>query len=559
MFAVIESYKAGLFSSKNWLKDILAGCVVGVVALPLAMAFAIAIGAKPEQGIYTAIIAGVLVSLFGGTRLQISGPTGAFIVVLAGVVQSHGMSGLLLATVMAGVILLILGLTRLGSLIQYMPAPVVLGFTAGIAVLIFFSQWPAFLGLPPPEGEHFHQKLLHLVQQVTNIDGVTTLFGGTALAVLLISPRIAKLRAVPAPLIALIVMTLMQWLFQFETVKTIGSAYGGIPQGLPEFTWVEIDIAHMLQLIGPALTIAMLGAIESLLSALVADGMTGYRHRPNQELIGQGIANIVAPFFGGFASTGALARTATNIKMGAQSPLAGIVHACILLLVLLLLAPLATFIPLSVLAAVLFVVAWNMSEMHHVIRMIKTAPKSDVTTLIVTFVLTVFADLVVAVNIGILLAVLFFMKRMSESVAVVAHDSSVEQTKKLPAGVCVFSIEGPFFFAAISNVENALSSIHVDTRIMILRFDGVPFIDASGLESLRKSISTLNKQGVQVFISEANPRVLQKLRRSEIDVLARQFTTFSLAVDTAKDLLATLDTPVELQGFMHASKLYFDR
>ncbi len=559
MIAIIESYKAGLFSSKYWLKDVLAGCVVGVVALPLAMAFAIAIGAKPEQGIYTAIIAGILVSLFGGTRLQISGPTGAFIVVLAGIVQSHGMSGLLLATVMAGVILLILGLTRLGSLIQYMPAPVVLGFTAGIAVLIFFSQWPAFLGLPAPEGEHFHQKLFHIVQLFSSVDMVTAFFGLTALAILLISPRIAVLSKIPAPLIALVVMTAVQWLFQFGSVKTIGSAYGGIPQGLPEFQWLDIDVSHMLQLIGPALTIAMLGAIESLLSALVADGMTGYRHRPNQELIGQGLANIVAPFFGGFASTGALARTATNIRMGAQSPLAGIVHALVLVLVLLLLAPLATFIPLSVLAAVLFIVARNMSEVHHVLRMIKTAPKSDVVILVVTFLLTVFADLVVAVNIGILLAVLFFMKRMSESVAVVPHDSSDAQSIKLPEGVTVFSIEGPFFFAAISNVENALTAIHHDTKVMILRLDAVPFIDASGLESLRKSMSTLNKQQVQVYISEANPRVSQKLRKAGIGEFAKEFSTFACAVAVAKDVIATIDIPAELQGFMHASRLYLDR
>lgn len=556
MLAFVESYKAGLFSSKFWMKDILAGCVVGVVALPLAMAFAIAIGAKPEQGIYTAIIAGILVSLFGGTRLQISGPTGAFIVVLAGIVQSHGMSGLLLATVMAGIILLILGLTRLGSLIQYMPAPVVLGFTAGIAVLIFFSQWPAFLGLPQPEGEHFHQKFINIIQQLGSVDPLTTFFGLSALVILILAPRIALFKPIPAPLIALVAMTALQWLFQFDTVKTIGSAYGGIPQGLPEFSMIEVDAAHLVQLIGPALTIAMLGAIESLLSALVADGMTGYRHRPNQELIGQGLANIVAPFLGGFASTGALARTATNIRMGAISPLAGIVHALVLVLVLLLLAPLATFIPLSVLAAVLFIVAWNMSEVHHVLRMIKTAPKSDVAILVVTFLLTVFADLVVAVNVGILLAVLFFMKRMSESVTVVPHEASHESTVVLPKGVAVFSIEGPFFFAAISNVENALSSIHHETRAMILRFDAVPFIDASGLESLRKLIEMLAKQGVQVLISEANPKVLQKLRKAGLETLGTVYPAFTEAVNSVEQQSKESS---DLQGFLHASRLYLER
>lgn len=559
LFAVVESYKAGILASEHWMKDVLAGCVVGVVALPLAMAFAIAIGAKPEQGIYTAIIAGILVALLGGTRVQISGPTGAFIVVLAGIVQTHGISGLLLATVMAGVILLLLGLSRLGSLIQYMPTPVILGFTAGIAVLIFFSQWPAFLGLAQPEGEHFHQKFWHLLQQITSFDWLTTLFGIGALAVLIIAPRISQLRAVPAPLIALISLTALQWLFQFASVKTIGSAYGGIPQGLPEFQWITIDMTHILQLIGPAMTIAMLGAIESLLSALVADGMTGYRHRPNQELIGQGLANIVAPFFGGFASTGALARTATNIRMGAQSPIAAVVHALVLVLVLLLLAPLAAFIPLSVLAAVLFIVAWNMSEVHHVLRLVKTAPKSDVAILLVTFALTVFADLVIAVNVGIFLAVLFFMKRMSESVEVVPHDNTSMQNAPLPEGVSVFSIDGPFFFAAISNVENALATIHHDSRVMILRVDAMPFIDASGLESLRKTIGALHKQQVDVFICEANQRVTQKLKKAQFDEIATLFATFADAISAATALNKLTGTSAGLQGFLHASKLYFDR
>ncbi len=559
LFAIVESYKAGILSSKHWVKDVLAGCVVGVVALPLAMAFAIAIGAKPEQGIYTAIIAGILVSLFGGTRVQISGPTGAFIVVLAGIVQTHGMSGLLLATVMAGVILLLLGVSRLGSLIQYMPTPVILGFTAGIAVLIFFSQWAAFLGLPQPEGEHFHQKFWSLLQTVASFDFLTALFGLSALAILIIAPKIPQLRTIPAPLIALVTLTALQWLFQFDSVKTIGTAYGGIPQGLPEFQWVPIDMTHVLQLIGPAMTIAMLGAIESLLSALVADGMTGYRHRPNQELIGQGLANIIAPFFGGFASTGALARTATNIRMGAQSPIAGIVHALILVFVLLLLAPLAAFIPLSVLAAVLFIVAWNMSEVHHVLRLVKTAPKSDVVILLVTFALTVFADLVVAVNVGILLAVLFFMKRMSESVEVISHDNARMQSARLPHGVSVFSIDGPFFFAAISNVENALTSIHHDARVMILRLDAMPFIDASGLESLRKTIGILNKQHVSVFICEANQRVVQKLKKAQIHDIATLFDSFTDAITAATEQNQLTDTSSELQGFLNASKLYLDR
>ncbi|MEE4462338.1 SulP family inorganic anion transporter, partial [Azotobacter chroococcum] len=400
MIAIREAWQAGLLRREHWLRNLVAGIIVGVVALPLAMAFGIASGVKPEQGIYTAIVGGLLVTLFGGSRLQIAGPTGAFIVILAGVTAEHGIDGLQIATLMAGGILLLLGISRLGTVIKYIPDPVIVGFTAGIGVIIWVSQWKDFFGLPAVAGTHFHEKLWHLLQSLPQLHLPTTLLALLSLALVIFAPRLRALRRIPGPLIAMVVATLIQSVFHFEGVATIGSAFGGIPRGLPQLGLPEITVARLIELIGPAFAIAMLGAIESLLSAVVADGMGGTKHDSNQELIGQGIANLAAPLFGGFAATGAIARTATNIRNGGNSPLAGIVHALTLVLILLFLAPLAANIPLAALAAILFVVAWNMSELKHFRRMLQRAPKADVGILLITFGLTVFSDLVIAVNIG---------------------------------------------------------------------------------------------------------------------------------------------------------------
>ncbi|NAX37356.1 sodium-independent anion transporter, partial [Vibrio sp. V27_P1S3P104] len=420
MFAVYESYKAGLLKPNQWIKNITAGIIVGVVALPLAMAFAIASGVKPEQGIYTAIIAGIIVSLFGGSRVQIAGPTGAFIVILAGIVAEFGVAGLQIATMMAGVILLILGIAKLGSIIRYIPSPVIVGFTSGIGVIIWIGQWQEFFGLPAITGDHFHQKLIAIFYAFPRLDLTTTLLGLFSLALVIFGPKLPKLAKVPGPLLALLVVTSLQYTVGFDGVRTIGSAFGGIPQGLPELAIPQVSFSQILQLIGPAFAIAMLGAIESLLSAVVADGMAGTKHNSNQELVGQGLANIVAPLFGGIAATGAIARTATNIRNGGNSPISGIIHALTLVIILLALAPLAVNIPLATLSAILFVVAWNMSEAPHFIKLIKRAPKADVAILLITFGLTVFADLVVAVNIGVIIATLHFVKRMAASVEVKA-------------------------------------------------------------------------------------------------------------------------------------------
>ena len=347
MIALIEAHRAGLYARHHWLPNIVAGVVVGVVALPLSMAFAIASGARPEQGLYTAIIGGLLVSLLGGTRVQIAGPTGAFIAILASITARYGVDGLQVATLMAGVILVLMGAARMGGVIKFIPTPVIVGFTAGIGVIIFVGQWRDFLGLPRVDGVHFHEKLWHLIAALPQLHLPTLGLALLSLAIVIFAPRVAALSRVPGPLLAMLIATSVQSILQLSDVATIGSAFGGFPQGLPGFALPQVSFSQLLTLIGPAFTIAMLGAIESLLSAVVADGMGGTRHNSNQELIGQGLANIVAPLFGGFAATGAIARTATNLRNGANSPLAGCVHVMTLVATLLFLAPLASRIPLA--------------------------------------------------------------------------------------------------------------------------------------------------------------------------------------------------------------------
>lgn len=519
MIAILEAKRAGLLSRAHWLNNLLAGVIVGVVALPLAMAFAIASGAKPEQGLYTAIVAGLLTSLFGGSRLQIAGPTGAFIVILSGITAKYGIEGLQVATLMAGVMLLLMGLTRLGGVIKYIPDPVIVGFTSGIAVIIWVGQWKDFFGLQPMQGDdHFHEKLWQLIQAFPDLHLETTLLGIATFAVLMFSPRIFK--RIPAPLVAMVFAAVVQGIFHFDGVATIGTAFGGIPQSLPHFEPPSITFSEVLQLIGPAFTIALLGAIESLLSAVVADGMAGTKHDSNQELIGQGIANIFSPLFGGFAATGAIARTATNIRNGGTGPLAGIVHAATLVLIVLLLAPLAVHIPLCALSAILFVVAYNMSEMHRFLHMVRTAPKPDVAVLLITFLLTVFSDLVVAVNIGVMLAALLFMKRMSETVSieVQSHEELREEVAdggfSLRPGTVVYTMEGPFFFGAAERLENALEIVHSHADTLVLRMGLVPFIDATGLQSLWDLLDACKTHKTRLVLCEARPNVLEKMKRA---------------------------------------------
>jgi SulP family sulfate permease len=523
MIALLEAKRAGLFARIHWLPNIVAGLIVGIVALPLAMAFAIASGARPEQGIYTAIIGGGLITLLGGSRVQIAGPTGAFIAILLGITARFGIAGLQVATLMAGVMLLLMGVARMGAVIRFIPMPVIVGFTAGIGVIIFVGQWPDFLGLPKPEGEHFHEKLWHLLQSLPEIHGPTLLLSVMGLLLILLAPRIKALARIPGPLIAMVMITVLQAVYPLPGVATIGSAFGGIPTGLPSYALPAMTLSQIIMLIGPAFTIAMLGAIEALLSAVVADGMTGTRHDSNQELIGQGIANIVVPLFGGFAATGAIARTATNIRNGANSPLAGITHALVLIAVLLFLAPLASGIPLAVLAAVLFAVAWNMSELPRCVQILKTAPAADRLILVITFLLTVFADLVVAVNVGVILAILHFLRRMSDAVETqqadpqaLARELAHHGIAHMPDGVMVFDIAGPMFFGAVDNFEHALASTHTDPKVLVIRLRQVPFMDMTGIQALHDVAHKLGRRGVKVIFCEANERVLGKLERAGV-------------------------------------------
>ena len=528
MIAFLEAKRAGLFKRGHIWNNVIAGVIVGIVALPLAMAFAIASGAKPEQGLYTAIVAGFATTLLGGTRAQISGPTGAFIVVLAGITAQYGIDGLQVATFMAGFMLLAMGFAQLGGVIKFIPDPVIVGFTSGIAIIIWVGQWKDFFGLhPQASGTHFHEKLWELAKALPHLDLPTTGIALLALLTLIVGNRILErisgLRRVPAPLIAMLLAMAVQAVCKFPSVATIGSAFGGIPTSLPALHWPALSIAQVLQLIGPAFTIALLGAIESLLAAVVADGMARTRHNSNQELIGQGAANILAPLFGGFAATGAIARTATNIRNGATSPLAGVVHAVFLILVIVVLAPWASNIPLAALSAILFFVAWNMSDAGHFIRLLKSAPRADQCVLLITFALTVFVDLVVAVNVGVVIAALLFMKRMAETVNVQTEvfggaesNASNDEGITLPPTVMVYRIDGPFFFGAAEKLERTLERVQLHIETVVIRMGRVPFIDATGMQTLQEVIERFQKRKVRVMLCGVQPNVAAKLERAEI-------------------------------------------
>lgn len=545
MNTMIESYKAGLFQIKYWLPNIFAGIIVGIVALPLAMAFAIASGTKPEQGIYTAIIAGLIVSTFGGSRYQIAGPTGAFIVILAGITSKYGVDGLQIATLIAGVMLFCFGLARLGNVIKFIPYPVILGFTSGIAIVIWVGQWHYFFGLPAPRESHFHEQLWALIQSLPHLNAHTTLLSIFTLIILLTSNKVFFLKRIPSPLIALMFGIAIQTFYPHRDIQTLGTVFNGIPTGLPAFHWPALSIDRILELIAPAFTIALLGAIESLLSAVVADGMTNSKHHSNRELMGQGIANIVSPLFGGFAATGAIARTATNIRNGGNNPIAGIVHALTLVTVILYLAPYAINIPLATLSAILFVVAWNMSEAKHFIKLIKLAPRADVLILLTTFFITIFVNLVTAVNIGVILAALIFIKNMSKSVEVrpqdsneIAYELAAHNLDSLPNEILIYLVEGPFFFAAVDVLTRALKDIHLEPKILILRLRWVPFIDATGLQTLADCIQSLQNRGIKVFISGAKTHVEEKLLASGIVEMINKkniFIDFQHALRTALD------------------------
>ena len=524
-----EAMREG-YNRQDLRRDVLAGLSVGIVALPLAMALAIASGAPPQHGIYTSILAGSLTAACGGSRVSVTGPTAAFVVLLTPITQAYGIGGLMTASLLAGAILLAMGLLRLGGLIQYVPHPVTTGFTAGIAVVIGGLQLKDFLGLRPERvPEHFPERMLALAESAGTLRWQELAIGAFTLAVLIAWPRIS--RRVPAPLVgvtagALLAYALGQLIDGF-TVDTIASRFaGGIPRLPPklELPWnfpgpdglpLGLSLEMLRELLPAAFAIAALGAIESLLCAVVADGMAGTRHNPDVELAAQGLGNIAAPFFGGFAATGALARTATGVRAGARSPIAAIVHALFLLTAVMGLAPLLGHLPMASLAALLLIVAWNMSDARHFGHVLAVAPKSDRVVLLACFGLTVAFDMVIAVGVGIVLAALLFMRRMSELFHAHLDDAPRAHLDDAGmSGVLVYQIGGPLFFGAAEKATNALARIGGNTKAVVLQMDDVPVMDVTGLVALESAVRRLNKMGIFVAMAGVQPQPLQVLGRA---------------------------------------------
>lgn len=501
-------------------KDIVSGTIVGIIAIPLGMAFAIASGVKPEYGIYTTIIAGILISLFGGSKFQIGGPTGAFIPILFAIGMQYGYENLLIAGMMAGVLLVLMGILKLGVLIKFIPRPVTIGFTAGIAVIIFTGQIGNFLGLTGMERhEAFIDNMKEIWTHLSTVNIYSIITAVVSLAAILLLKKYAP--KVPGSLVGLVLATVVASLFFQGEVATIGSSYGAIPSELPKFRFPEITWERITTLIQPAFVIAMLGAIESLLSAVVADGMTGDKHNSNRELIGQGIANIAAPMFGGIAATGAIARTATNIKSGAVSPMSGVIHGIVVFLILLLFAPYASNIPLAAMAPVLMVVAWNMSERKEFMHLLKTRT-GDSLVLVITFLLTVFADLTLAVEVGLVLAAILFVKQMGEAHSVAKVLPDPETVKVKPHMVTeyhdcpqigIYNIEGPLFFGAAYRFDHTMPlSLTEENKVILLRMGKVPFMDTTAEMMLEKLVDSVHASGGKLLISgiQSQPLVLMQ-------------------------------------------------
>jgi SulP family sulfate permease len=514
---LLEILRQG-YSAKTFGSDLSAGLIVGVVAIPLAVAFAIASGVTPDKGLLTAVIAGFLISALGGSHVQIGGPTGAFIVIVYGIVSKYGLEGLIIATLMAGVCLLVLGLARLGTVIQYIPYPVIVGFTSGIAVIIFSSQINDFfgLGLTKVPGDFIDKWGLIL----SHLGQINPWALGIAVGTIIVIVGLARLdRRIPGALLALVTATVLVQVFQLP-VETIGKRFGSISGSFPLPSLPSLSLERIKELLLPAVSIAMLAGIESLLSAVVADGLTGKKHDPNQELVGQGVANIVSALFGGIPATGAVARTATNVKSGAQTPVAGIVHAVFLLLVMLLLAPLAGLIPLASLAGILATVSYNMSE-HHTFRMLLRGPRGDVAVLLTTFGLTVLVDLTVAIPIGILFALLVFLSKMSRTAQVTVHRHALRGPEDLdpfgltkvtlPRGVEVFEVEGPFFFGAAERFKEAMLVVEKLPPVRVLSLQHVPSIDASGIVVLNDLLAQAQSKGTHLLLATLRSEVRRAL------------------------------------------------
>ncbi len=538
----IVCFKEG-YPLSTFKKDLIAGITVGIVALPLAMAFAIASGLTPDRGLYTAIIAGFLISLLGGSRVQIGGPTGAFVVIVYDIVQRRGYEGLALATLIAAVILILMALFRLGSLIKYIPYPLVVGFTSGIAVMIFSSQIKDFFGLhmgaPPAD---FVDKWSAYFQALPSWDPTTLCIAVGTLALILGIRR--YIPAIPWGIASIAVATLVCYFFHLP-VETIVSRYGEIPRTLPFPSWPSFSFHfdQLSTLIPDAVTIALLAGIESLLSAVVADGMTGRRHKSNVELMGQGFANLGSVFFGGLPATGAIARTATNVKAGAQTPVAGMIHAATLFCIILAFAPIVSQIPLAALSAVLIMVAWNMSEISH-FRHLFNAPSADIAVLLCTFLLTVLVDLTVAVEVGMILAAFLFLRRMMQSSKIAPSEDSEEDVhtkNEVPPGIEVYEIQGPFFFGVADHLKDILRSIELPPKVFILRLKKVPFVDATAMHALKDFYLKCKVDHTLLLLSGVTPSVAKSLHKYGLEALIGKehlFTAFKPALAQAKKAVA---------------------
>ena len=520
------------YDRKTFMADLMAGIIVGIVALPLAIAFGIASGVSPEKGIITAIVAGFIIAACGGSKVQIGGPTGAFIVIVYGIIQQYGMQGLTIATLMAGVFLILLGVLRLGTIIKYIPYPIVVGFTSGIAVTIFTTQIKDLLGMDMAQvPSDFIEKWIAYAHNLGSIDLWSTIVGLASVAIIALMPRLSS--KIPGSLVAIIVMTVAVLLLQHygiaTSVETIGDRFS-ISSALPDASVPPLSWDAVKSLVAPALTIAVLGAIESLLSATVADGVTGDRHDSNTELIGQGLANIASPLFGGIPATGAIARTMANITGGGRTPVAGIIHSVVLLLIFLFLMPLARYIPMACLAGVLVVVFYGMSGWRS-FRALMRNPKSDVTVLLLTFFLTIIFDLTIAIEVGLICACLLFMRRMAETTEVRAildeidlnEDADMERGNlehlTIPEGVEVYEINGPYFFGAGNRFEDIMSRYGDRPRVRIIRMRKVPFIDSTGLHNLENLCIMSQREGITIVLSGVNPKVEAVLRKNHIDQL----------------------------------------
>lgn len=513
------------YNRSKFMQDLMAGIIVGIVALPLAIAFGIASGVTPEKGIITAIVAGFMVSVFGGSRVQIGGPTGAFIIIIYGIIQQYGIQGLTIATLMAGVFLILFGVLRLGTIIKYIPYPIVVGFTSGIAVTIFTTQIKDLLGLTMATvPSDFTEKWIAYFHDISTIDWWTAMVGIVSIVIITLTPRFSK--KIPGSLVAIIVMTLaaliLKQFYGVTSIETIGDRFS-INSELPSATVPALSWDIIKSLVSPALTIAILGAIESLLSATVADGVIGHHHDSNTELIGQGLANLASPLFGGIPATGAIARTMTNINNGGRTPVAGIIHAVVLLLIFLFLMPLAQYIPMACLAGVLVVVSYGMSGWRSFAMLMKN-PKSDVSVLLITFILTILFDLTIAIEVGLIIACLLFMKRVSEMTDVkVIMDEINEESDiikgnlehiTIPKGVEVYEINGPYFFGAGNRFEEIMAAFGDRPKVRVIRMRKVPFIDSTGIHNLTNLCEMSRKENIQVVLSGVNPSVHAALEKA---------------------------------------------